>query len=241
MTQRGAAHVLVVEDSESVRDFLTRALLLSGLSVSVAADGESAVRTFIDRRPDCVLLDVGLPLLDGWGVLERLRTIDEDVPVLMLTGDENEPSKVRGLMGGADDYVVKPIGPAELLARVTALLRRRRLGNAAVAGAEFTDAGLSVDFANQNASMNGIPLGLTPREFNLLAAFVRRAGETLSAEQLMEMVWNDHTGLTTGPVKVYVGYLRRKLGAAGGRIETVRGFGYRYVRCSEDAGVRDGQ
>lgn len=235
MTQRDAAHVLVVEDSEPVQHFLSRVLVQGGMTVSTAADGESAISSFLEDRPDCVLLDVGLPRLDGWGVLDRLRAVDEDVPVLMLTGIQDEPSKVRGLLGGADDYVVKPVGPGELLARVTALLRRSRMSSGAAVESIFVDGALSVDLANQAASLDGAPLSLTPREFNLLAAFVRHAGETLSPQQLMEIVWNDYSGVTTDPVKVYVGYLRRKLGPAGEHLETMRGFGYRYARGSEDA------
>jgi DNA-binding response OmpR family regulator len=180
-------------------------------------------------RPDLVLLDVNLPVLDGWGVLAKLRAADEVVPVLMLTGIHDEPSKVRGLLGGADDYVVKPVGAGELLARVTALLRRRRIGAGATAEPVFDDGHLRMDFTGQTASLDGRPLSLTPLEFRLLAAFARHAGETLSAQQLMETAWNDYTGMTTDPVKVYIGYLRRKLGDGASSLETVRGFGYRWV------------
>jgi two-component system response regulator MprA len=208
MAARGAS-VLVVEDSQAIQLFLSRVLVNGGMTVTTAGDGESAVRSFMAERPDLVLLDVNLPRLDGWGVLAKLRAVDEGVPVLMLTAVQNESSKVRGLLGGADDYVVKPVGAGELLARVTALLRRRRIG--------------------AGATLDGDQLALTPLEFRLLAAFVRHAGETLSPTQLMETVWNDYTGTTTDPVKVYVGYVRRKLRGAGDRLETVRGFGYRFV------------
>jgi DNA-binding response OmpR family regulator len=231
MAERNAARVLVVEDSETIQRFLTRVLVNGGMSVTAKADGESAVHSFVEDRPDCVLLDVNLPRMDGWGVLSQLRAVDEGVPVIMLTAVQDEPSKVRGLLGGADDYVVKPVGAGELLARVTALLRRRRIGAGAATEAVFEDNRLRVDFARQTASLDGEPLALTPLEFRLLAAFVRHDGNTLSAKELMETVWNDYTGMTTDPVKVYVGYLRRKLEAQGGEglIETVRGFGYRYA------------
>jgi DNA-binding response OmpR family regulator len=228
MAARGAS-VLVVEDSQAIQLFLSRVLVNGGMTVSTAADGETAVRSFMAARPDLVLLDVNLPRLDGWGVLAKLRAVDEGVPVLMLTAVQDEPSKVRGLLGGADDYVVKPVGAGELLARVTALLRRRRIGAGATAEPVFVDDRLEVDFTRQAATLDGEQLALTPLEFRLLAAFVRHAGETLSPTQLMEIVWNDYTGMTTDPVKVYVGYVRRKLRDAGDRLETVRGFGYRFV------------
>jgi DNA-binding response OmpR family regulator len=227
MPERGT-RVLVVEDSETIQRFLCRVLEGGGMAVTTAADGLDAVERFMTDRPDCVLLDVNLPRLDGWGVLRKLRAVDEGVPVLMLTAVQDEPSKVRGLLGGADDYVVKPVGAGELLARVTALLRRRRIGAGASAEAVFDDGRLRVDFAREAAALDGEPLSLTPLEFRLLAAFVRHAGETLSPRQLMETVWNDYTGMTTDRVKVYVGYLRRKLGGAADQLETVRGFGYRF-------------
>jgi DNA-binding response OmpR family regulator len=229
MAEGGGARVLVVEDSPTIQQFLGRVLLNAGMEVDTAGDGESAVRHFLARRPDLVLLDVNLPLLDGWGVLSKLRAVDEGVPVLMLTAVQDEPSKVRGLLGGADDYVVKPVGAGELLARVTALLRRRRIGAGAASGAVFEDERLRVDFTRHTVAVDGQELALTPLEFRLLAAFVRHAGETLSPRRLMETVWNDYTGMTTDPVKVYVGYLRRKLGDAGDLVETVRGYGYRYA------------
>jgi DNA-binding response OmpR family regulator len=228
MPENGA-RVLVVEDSETIQRFLSRVLSNGGMAVTTAADGEAAVARFMAERPDCVLLDVNLPRLDGWGVLRQLRAVDEGVPVLMLTAVQDEPSKVRGLLGGADDYVVKPVGAGELLARVTALLRRRRIGAGAATEAVFDDGRLQVDFTRQTAALDGAPLSLTPLEFRLLAAFVRHCGDTLSPTQLMQTVWNDYTGMTTDPVKVYVGYLRRKLGPAADQLETVRGFGYRYV------------
>jgi DNA-binding response OmpR family regulator len=233
MAERSAARVLVVEDSRTIQLFLSRVLVNGGMTVTTAGDGESGVRQFMAERPDCVLLDVNLPRLDGWGVLAKLRAADEGVPVLMLTGVQDEPSKVRGLLGGADDYVVKPVGAGELLARVTALLRRRRIGAGAAAEPVFEDGRLRVDFTRQAATLDGEPLALTPLEFRLLAAFVRHAGETLSAQELMETVWNDYTGMTTDPVKVYIGYLRRKLRDAGAGLETVRGFGYRWVGAED--------
>jgi DNA-binding response OmpR family regulator len=228
------ATVLVVEDSETILQYLSTVLRRGGFDVRTAADGEAAVQAFHAERPALVLLDVWLPRLDGWGVLERIREVDEAVPIIMLTASEQtEQAKVRGLMGGADDYVIKPVGAGELLARVTALLRRRRAGAGAAADSVYDDGRVRVDFANSSVHVQGIGISLTPLEFRLLATFVRRAGETLSPRDLMELVWSDYTAATVDPVKVYVGYLRKKLAAADGGaelIQTVRGFGYRYGR-----------
>jgi DNA-binding response OmpR family regulator len=229
------ATVLVVEDSDTILHFLSTALRRGGFVVRTASDGEAAVRAFHDERPDIVLLDVWLPRLDGWGVLQRIREVDEAVPIVMLTASEQtEQAKVRGLMGGADDYVIKPVGAGELVARVRAHLRRRKVGASGSSESVYEDARLRVDFANSAVVVDGSPVALTPLEFRLLAAFVRRPGETLSPRELMEIVWNDYTAATVDPVKVYVGYLRKKLAGAnrgGGDdlIETVRGFGYRYA------------
>jgi DNA-binding response OmpR family regulator len=228
----GDADILVVEDSQTIREYLTTILRRGGHAVREAEDGEAAVAAFHSVRPALVLLDVWLPKLDGWGVLERIREVDEGVPVIMLTASEQtEGAKVRGLMGGADDYLLKPVGAAELLARVTALLRRRRVGAGATSDSMYNDGRVRVDFANSSVRVGGTEVALTPLEFRLMATFVRRAGDTLSPRELMELVWHDYTAATIDPVKVYVGYLRKKLAAAQGGeelIETVRGFGYRY-------------
>ena len=231
MTPEAAQRVLVVEDSQTIRQFIVRVLQRGGFDVVEAADGHAAVARFHDERPDLVVLDVWLPGIDGWDVLGQMRQVDEAVPVIMLTSLDDESSKVRGLMGGADDYVVKPVGAGELLARATALLRRRRAGAGATTDSLYQDDRLRIDFAQSAVHVGGTEIALTPLEFRLLATFVRRAGETLSPRELMELVWNDYTAATTDPVKVYVGYLRRKLAAVEGSaelIETVRGFGYRY-------------
>ena len=233
MSSARDATILLVEDSQTIQEYLATVLRRGGFTVRAAADGEEAVALFHSERPDLVVLDVWLPKLDGWGVLSRIREADEAIPIIMLTASEQtEQAKVRGLMGGADDYVIKPVGAAELLARVTALLRRRRAGAGATAESIYEDDRLRVDFANSSVALDGREVPLTPLEFRLLSAFVRRRGETLSSRDLMEMVWNDYTGATIDPVKVYVGYLRKKLASVNGGgdelIQTVRGFGYRY-------------
>jgi DNA-binding response OmpR family regulator len=169
-----------------------------------------------------------MPGLDGWATLERIREVT-DVPVLMLTARDAELERVRGLKGGADDYVVKPFGRQELVARVEALLRRPRSGSAAED--TYADARLRISFAQRSVRYDEREVVLTPLEYRLLSAFVRHPNQVLSHDQLRELAWGDSVSTSRDEVKLYVGYLRRKLApdAPGGTpIETVRGFGYRY-------------
>jgi DNA-binding response OmpR family regulator len=228
-----SAEVLVVEDEDDVRRLVRVLLERAGHTVVEAANGLEALRRLEDEAPDLVVLDVAMPELDGWQTLERIRDLS-DVPVLMLTARAGELDKVRGLRGGADDYVTKPFGRQELLARVEALLRRTS-GPPEVRAA-YADAALRIDYVSREVTVRGRggewrPVQLTPLEFKLLSAFVRHPNETLSRARLLELVWGDVEGFGGDQVKLYVGYLRRKLGwgpSNGGPLETVRGFGYRY-------------
>ena len=224
-----AARVLVIDDDADIRGLVTELLERAGLSVEQAEDGRSGLRALHKTPPDLVVLDVSMPDLDGWQTLERIRDLSE-VPVLMLTARGEELERVRGLQAGADDYVVKPFGRQELLARVQALLRRA--GREAGRQQEhYLDDRLTIDFAQRAVIFDGEAVSLTPLEFRLLAAFVRHPRQVLSREQLLELVWGDTYGVSGDQVKLYVGYLRRKLAPedpAGAPIETVRGFGYRY-------------
>jgi DNA-binding response OmpR family regulator len=194
--------------------------------VHAAANGRDALRTFHAQRPDLVILDVAMPELDGWQTLERIRELS-DVPVLMLTAKGTEADRVRGLRGGADDYVSKPFAREELLARVEALLRRAK--PQADEPTVFTDGLVRVDLVQRTVSVRGREVALTPLEYNLLAAFVRNPNQVLSHDQLLELAWGGSGEVSRDQVKLYVGYLRRKLGADDDApIETVRGFGYRY-------------
>ncbi|MEA2380869.1 MAG: hypothetical protein QOH72_840 [Solirubrobacteraceae bacterium] len=230
MSGMDGARVLLVDDDETIRMVLRRVVEMAGAAVTEAPTGEDGLRALYEARPDVVVLDIGLPGLDGWQVLERIRQLT-DVPVVMLSAHDDELEKVRALQAGADDYVTKPFGAPELLARLQAQLRRARSGRG---GEEelrpYRDAALTVDFVHAEATAHGQPVALTPREFRLLAALVGRAGRTLSPEQLLALAWDDPAG-DQRRVKVYIGYLRGKLAAAGldpPPIETVRGFGYRY-------------
>jgi DNA-binding response OmpR family regulator len=168
-----------------------------------------------------------MPGLDGWKTLERIRELS-DVPVVMLTAKATELEKTRGLRAGADDYVTKPFGRQELLARVEALLRRT--GARAAAPEVYSDAFLTIDFAQRTVTAGGQPVDLTPLEFRLLAAFVRHPNQVLTHDQLLELVWGDEHAARE-QVKLYVGYLRKKLcpdAPDSAPIETRRGFGYSY-------------
>ena len=222
------ARILVVDDEADIRELLRELLGRAGYDVEAAEDGRAALRALFGARPDLIVLDVNMPGLDGWQTLERIRDVSE-VPVLMLTARTGELEKVRGLTRGADDYVTKPFGRQELLARIQALLRRS--GGRAESQETYADETLSIDFAQRSVTVGDREVSLTPLEFKLLAAFVRHPNQVLSREQLLELVWGDSFGVSGDQVKLYVGYLRRKLSPEApdeAPVETVRGFGYRY-------------
>jgi DNA-binding response OmpR family regulator len=220
--------VLVVDDDDDIRVLLGEFLRGSGYAVETADDGRAALRAFHANPADVVVLDLSMPELDGFETLERLRDLS-DVPVILLTARSGEIDKVRGFRAGADDYVVKPFGRQELLARIEALLRRTP---DPIHLDRYDDGALSIDYGNRHVVCRGLPIRLTPLEFRLLAAFVEHPGQVLSGDQLVEQVWGHAGGVSRDQVKLYVSYLRKKLGqrAEGFEpIETVRGFGYRYV------------
>ena len=219
--------VLVVDDDVDVRELVAELLARAGYSVSQAPNGREALKLLFDERPDLVLLDISMPELDGWATLERIRELS-DVPVLMLSALGAELEKVRALRAGADDYVTKPFGRQELLARVESLLRRAPSPEVRDA---YRDSLLEVDFSQRRVRAGSEQIELTPLEFRLLTAFVDNPGQLLAHDQLLELAWGGERGTSRDQVKLYVGYLRRKLAAAGvppEAIETVRGFGYRY-------------
>ena len=222
-----SSRILVVDDDDDIRGLLRALLERAGHEVVDAPDGRAGLRELYAGSPDLVILDVAMPGLDGWATLERIREVT-DVPVLMLTARDAELERVRGLMGGADDYVVKPFGRQELVARVDVLLRRPR-GEAAQE--TYADARLSISFAQRAVRFDEREVTLTRLEYKLLCAFVQHANQVLSQDQLRELVWEDNIATSRDEVKLYVGYLRRKLAPDAPQstpIETVRGFGYRY-------------
>ena len=220
--------VLVVDDDEDIRTLVRELLERAGYTVDEAENGRAALRHLFSNAPALVILDVTMPDLDGYQTLERIRDLS-DVPVIMLTARTQELEKVRGLSAGADDYVAKPFGRQELLARVQALLRRTG-GKSEVLEA-YQDDFTEIDYAQRRVVVQGRDVQLTPLEFKLLAAFVQNPNQELSRDQLLELVWGDPYGVSGDQVKLYVGYLRRKLvpdAPDEAPIETVRGFGYRY-------------
>jgi DNA-binding response OmpR family regulator len=221
--------VLVVDDDEDIRTLVRELLERAGYTVDEAEDGRTALRHLFSNAPALVILDVTMPDMDGYQTLERIRDLS-DVPVIMLTARTQELEKVRGLSAGADDYVAKPFGRQELLARVQALLRRTG-GKTEVLDA-YQDDFVEIDYAQRRVVVQGRDVQLTPLEFKLLAAFVQNPNQVLSRDQLLELVWGDPYGVSGDQVKLYVGYLRRKLAPEAPEaapIETVRGFGYRYL------------
>ncbi len=221
------ARILVVDDDADVRGLVRELLERAGAAVTEAADGREALRLLYDVRPDVIVLDVTMPELDGWQTLERIRDLTE-VPVLMLTARDTELEKVRGLQAGADDYVTKPFGRQELLARVEVMLRRAASMPAWGADREtYSDGAVSVDVASAQVHVGDRRVQLTPLEFRLLVTFLRNPAQVLSRDQLLELVWGAAAAVHPSQVKVTVSYLRRKLGDDA-LIETVRGFGYRW-------------
>jgi DNA-binding response OmpR family regulator len=222
--------VLVVDDDEDIRLLLRELLERAGYTVDEAESGRAALRHLFANAPALVLLDVTMPEMDGYQTLERIRDLS-DVPVIMLTARTQELEKVRGLSAGADDYVAKPFGRQELLARVQALLRRT--GGKTEMHESYADDFVQVDYAQRRVVVQAREVQLTPLEFKLLAAFVQNPNQVLSRDQLLELVWGDPYGVSGDQVKLYVGYLRKKLDPAAPDavpVETVRGFGYRYRR-----------
>ncbi|WNV77461.1 response regulator transcription factor [Geodermatophilus sp. DSM 44513] len=217
--------VLVVDDDEDIRVSLDRGLRLSGFRVRLAADGEAALRAVEDRAPDCIVLDVGLPGRDGIRVVDTLRRRGVPTPVCMLSARTSVDDRVTGLAAGADDYLVKPFALTELVARLRALLRRVP---AAPSGG-LSVGPLVVDPARRTASVAGVPVELTRREFDLAETLARNAGLVLSRERLLELVWGYDFAVDTNVVDVFVSQLRRKLEAGGTPrlVHTVRGIGFR--------------
>jgi len=214
------AHVLIVEDAAPIAASIDRWLRHVGCSAEVAEDGQSALDRACRRKPDLVLLDVMLPGLDGIEVCRRLRA-SGDVPILMLTARDAIADRVRGLDAGADDYLVKPFAPEELMARVRALFRRRAPGSPALL--KFAD--LEMDLAAREVRREGREIQLTATEFDLLQHFLRHPRVVLSRDRLLEAVWGYDSDLGSNVVDVYVGYVRSKLGEPR-LVHTVRGVGY---------------
>ncbi len=224
MTATSLSRVLVVDDEESVRQALERALRLEGFAVDVAAGGEPALEAASVTPPDVIVLDVVMPDLSGIEVTRRLRGQGNQVPICILSARDEVADRVEGLRVGADDYLVKPFALEELVARLHALLRRTPTGGSA----PIRVGDLSVDPARRLVERGNRELELTNREFELLEAFARHPGMVLSRSQLLEHVWGYNFEVDGNVVDVFIGYLRRKLEADGEAriLHTVRGVGF---------------
>ena len=216
--------ILVVDDDPGVRTALDRALRLDGYEVTSVADGEAALSSLSIEPPDAMVLDLGLPGLDGLEVARRMRSAGDDTPVLILTARDAVHDRVLGLDAGADDYVVKPFALAELEARLRALLRRRH----ADAGESLRFADLVLDLGTREARRAERVFTLTRIEFDLLELFMRHPRQVLTREIILDRVWGYSFDSGTNSLAVYVGYLRRKTEAGNEPrlLHTVRGVGY---------------
>jgi DNA-binding response OmpR family regulator len=220
------SRVLVAEDDPGISEPLLRALGREGYDVTHVTDGREALDAALGGRTDLLVLDLGLPGMDGLDVCRSLRSRGSTLPVLVLTARTDEPDLVVGLDAGADDYVGKPFRISELLARVRVQLRR--------AGTSDPDllvaCGISVDAASHRVLVDAEEVSLTPKEYDLLLALVRRAGQVVPRDTLMREVWQTEWLGATKTLDMHVSTLRRKLGASGACITTVRGVGFRMER-----------
>lgn len=218
------AHILIVDDDPRITDLLRRVLAYEGYTVAIAATGDEALDRSLEHPPDAIVLDIMLPGMDGLEVTRRLRAAGDNVPILLLTARDAVSDRVAGLETGADDYLVKPFAPEELLARVKALLRRSQPERADV----LRYADVELDTGTRIAHRGAREIDLSPTEYELLALFMRRPRQVLTRDIIMDRVWGLDFEGSTNVMEVYIGYLRSKLEVAGESrlIQTVRGVGY---------------
>lgn len=222
------ASILVVEDDDAIRDAVRRGLDERGYAVATAATGLSGLEHVLRDRPDVVLLDLGLPDVDGVTLISMIRAAS-DVPIIVITAQDDDPTMVRALDGGADDYVVKPFGTDHLAARIRAVLRR---GGRTAGTAPLRVGELVVDESTRTATLAGRPLELARKEFDLLLALASRQGQVVTKRELLAEVWQQAYGGADRTVDVHLSWLRRKLGETAAEpryLVSVRGVGVRLV------------
>ena len=226
-TQTGAGHVLVVDDEPDIVALVAYHLAKAGLRISTATSGPDALDQARRDLPSIIVLDLMLPGMSGFDVLEALRRNESTrhMGVLMLTAKQDEPDKLRGLSLGADDYLTKPFSPAELVARVKAILRR--LGSQGSRDDTLEIGDILVNRSAHSVTVGGTPVDLTPTEYRLLILLAERRGRVQARANLLQAVWDAAPDIQTRTVDMHVQRLRTKLDPAGDLIETVRGFGYR--------------
>jgi two-component system phosphate regulon response regulator PhoB len=226
--QPGGERILIVDDEPDILALCSYHLARVGYRVSTAATGPEGLRAARDERPALIVLDLMLPGISGFEVLERLRSDNatREIAVLMLTARREEPDRIRGLSLGADDYLTKPFSPQELVLRVGAILRRTS-GAAASSADRLAVGPIGIDRAAHRVSVDGREIELTPTEYKLLLTLAERRGRVQGRAHLLETVWDAAPDIQTRTVDMHVQRLRAKLGPGGELIETVRGFGYR--------------
>ena len=215
---------VIIDDEAQIRRLLRMVLEARGYEVSEAADGTAGLQEIAFHRPDVVLLDLGLPVLGGIEVLKRLREWSE-VPVLILSVRDQEAVKVEALENGADDYVTKPFGTAELLARLTVIQRRRFTRQSP----HISSGPLTLDLLHHEATLHGETLKLTPIEFALLKVLAEHAGRIITQSQIIRQIWPTQASDASEGLRVHISHLRRKLGPTGPRLINEPGIGYRLV------------
>ena len=217
------ARILVAEDETSLNDLLQDALRMSGYETISAKHGLEALRLIREEKPDLVILDINMPQLDGFGVIEKLRNENNNVPVIVLTARDQKDDKSIGFGLGADDFVTKPFGLEELLMRVTAVLRRSK--NTPTSGNILVNGDISLDILNYRVSVKDNVIETSPTEFKLLLYLMENMGRVLTREQILSAVWGLDFATDGAVLDTYISYLRKKLGA-NANIRTVRGIGY---------------
>lgn len=226
------ARILIVDDEPSITEFVSYAMQKEGYETDVASDGETALRMLEEKHYDLFVLDIMLPGIDGYDLCRRIRA-KMDTPILFLSARDSELNKVVGLELGADDYLAKPFGVRELMARTRALLRRSQPNDSLSSASEICAGGITLDEDAHTANGNKGPIDLTPREFELLACLMRNAGKVVSREDLLHDAWGWEFITETKTVDTHIKRLRDKIEAAGydpKLVETVRGYGYRFKK-----------
>lgn len=226
------ARILIVDDEPSITEFVSYAMQKEGYETDVASDGETALKMLEEKHYDLFVLDIMLPGIDGYDLCRRIRA-KMDTPILFLSARDSELNKVVGLELGADDYLAKPFGVRELMARTRALLRRSQPNDSLSSASEICAGGITLDEDAHTANGNKGPIDLTPREFELLACLMRNAGKVVSREDLLHDAWGWEFITETKTVDTHIKRLRDKIEAAGydpKLVETVRRYGYRFKK-----------